>query len=185
MARPQQLIRRHRDEEVAARSGHAEELLERGHVVGRVLDDVEARDEVERGVGVREVLDAGHAHVDVAARASGAYRVRAHVHAVHTVDGAEPREVVEGLARAAARVEHVAAGPQREALQLAGHDAAPSAVPPVAVDTGDHGVELAFLHSLTRPTPGRWECGSANAPASGEAYPGSPAAPGDGLFAFR
>ena len=80
---PQGLVRGHRHERVASGPGHTTQLRQRGAVVARVLDHVEAGDEVEAGVLPGQALDGPHPHVVVAPGARRRHRLGAQVETGH------------------------------------------------------------------------------------------------------
>jgi hypothetical protein len=141
--RPERLVGRDGHHEQAARPRHAPQLRQRGAVVGRVLDDVEARHEVERPVREGQVLDARDAHVAVPAPPRRGDRLGARVDPRRAP---EARELVERPARAAAGVEQPRARRDRKPVELGPQDAAAPAVPPVALVARQHGLQLVGRH---------------------------------------
>jgi hypothetical protein len=132
---------------ISARPRDAAKLAQCAAVVGRVLDDVEAGDEVELRVGERQLLDDRLADVLVPARARHGDRVGARVDAARVPVVTQHLEVPP---RATAGIEDAApVVVVEEAVELCSHDPAPAAVPPVALVGGEHGLELAGDHGAS------------------------------------
>jgi hypothetical protein len=88
VSRPEARVGGNGDEQQTVRRRHTPQFGERAAVVPNVLQDVQARHEVESTVRKRELLHAGDEHRTQAAVARMLDHARVHVDARHGADGA-------------------------------------------------------------------------------------------------
>ena len=128
--RPERLVGGNGHEQKAARPADAAQLHERGAIVGRVLDHVEAGDQVKAVLRPRQLLEPPDRDLRDPASARELSRVAVKLDPGHL---AVIDELLERAARPAAGVEHPRPRRQRQPIELGPDDPPPAAVPPMVV----------------------------------------------------
>jgi hypothetical protein len=127
---PEPVVRGHRHHEASARSRNAPQLVKGDPVVGQVLEHVRGEDQVETAVLEGELLDRPLAD---ALQPPGSAELDRPARMVDALGRAEPAELGEVAAGAAAGVEDPGRRPEIGVAEERPDDASPGAKPPVAV----------------------------------------------------
>ncbi|PAV69411.1 hypothetical protein WR25_08484 [Diploscapter pachys] len=149
---PHPLVRRHRDQDLAARFQQARHALQRSDIVLDMLDDVEHRDQIVRSLRhAGQVGQGGVAHRPTESLARDRSRGGIDLDRVDVAELAEHRQVVPG---AAADLQDARAlGYVAVALQIIAQDVATRAIPPMGGIMRRHAVVDDAVHDLSEHQP--------------------------------